>query len=378
MLVTIIVFLFILSVLIMAHELGHFLMARRVGIKVEEFGLGYPPQIWSKKIGETVYSINLLPIGGFVRLLGEEGPAESKRVKERESKNAFWAKSKKARTAVIVSGVLANFLLAVVVFSIVYSVVGIPTKSDQVMVLGVVPGSPADQAGLKEEDVVIKVEGQEVKKVEEFVEIVDENKGKEIAILVERECDRVTPCQEVFHLVPREEPPEGEGALGVIISNIKMFHYPFWQMPFRGIIEGFKEAFGWATLVVGGLGQIIYRLVTTREVADVAAGPVGILQLTSGAAKGGVLMVLQFLGMLSINLTVINILPFPALDGGRLLFVGIEAVTGKRPKATFERWVHTIGMIILLFLLLLVTINDIARVFRTSGLVSQLRSVWPF
>jgi regulator of sigma E protease len=287
--------------------------------------------------------------------------------------SAFWAKSKKARTAVIVAGVLANFLLAVVVFSIVYSIIGIPTKGDQIMVLGTAPNSPAEEAGFKENDVVVRVNGAEIKEVSKFVEIIDQSKGKEIDIQVERDGEEL-----VFSLVPREEPPEGEGALGVVVSNLKMVHYPFWQMPFRGVIEGFKEAFGWATVVITSLGGIIRKLITTGAAPDEVAGPVGILQLTGSVAQSGPLMILQFMGMLSINLTVINILPFPALDGGRLLFVGIEAVTGKRPKASYERWIHAMGMIILLFLILLVTINDVARVFRTSGLISQLRSLLPF
>jgi regulator of sigma E protease len=408
MIITILVFLFVLSILIMAHELGHFLMARKVGIRVEEFGVGYPPRIWSKKRGETIYSINLLPIGGFVRLLGEEGPAEDEEkrqsafAKASADKGTFWAKSKKARMAVIVAGVLANFFLAVAVFAIVYSVIGIPTKSDQITVVGVAPGSPAEQAGFKEEDVIFKVEDQELKEINRFVEIVDQNKGKRISVQVKRQQDN--PCQKqvlgggpvsleeqagkptftcrdgelVFLLTPREKPPEGEGALGVVISNVKMIHYPFWQMPFRGVVEGFKEAFGWVTIVIGSLGSIFYRLVTSGIVPEGVAGPVGILQLTSGVAQSGPLMVLQFLGMLSVNLAVINILPFPALDGGKLLFIGLEAVTGKRPKASYERWIHAMGMIILLLFLLLVTINDVARIFRTTGFLTNLRSLLPF
>lgn len=370
MIITLLVFLIILSILIFAHEFGHFLVAKKVGIRVEEFGFGYPPRVWSKKLGQTIYSLNLLPLGGFVKLLGEEGPEEG----EKKKKGAFWTKSKRVRTAVIVSGVLANFLLAVVAFSIVYSVVGIPTEALEVQVVGIAPGSPAEEAGLKEEDIIVKVEEEKIKEINEFVEIVNQNKGKEIAIQVEREEEE----ELTFLLTPRESPPEGEGALGVAISNIKMIHYPFWQMPFRGAVEGFREAFGWTILVVGGLASMIYRLITIGALPADVAGPVGILQLTSGVAKGGILTVLQFLGVLSVNLAVINIFPFPALDGGRLLFVGFEAITGRRAQATFERWVHTIGMIILLFLILLVTLNDISRALEASQIGAQLRSLWPF
>lgn len=373
MIITLLVFLIILSILIFAHEFGHFLAAKKAGIRVEEFGFGYPPRVWSKKVGQTIYSLNLLPFGGFVKLLGEEGPEEG----EKEKKGAFWTKSKRVRTAVIVSGVLANFLLAVVAFSIVYSAVGIPTETLEVQVVGIAPDSPAEEAGLKEEDIIVKVEEEKIEEIDEFVEIVNQSKGKEITIQVERTHNSQLTTHN-FLLTPRETPPEGEGALGVAISNIKMVHYPAWQMPFRGAVEGFREAFGWTVLVVGGLASMIYRLVTTGALPADVAGPVGILQLTSGVAKSGILTVLQFLGVLSVNLAVINIFPFPALDGGRLLFVGFEAVTGRRAQATFERWVHTVGMIILLFLILLVTLNDISRALEASQIGAQLRSLWPF
>ena len=197
MLLTIVVFLIVLSILILVHELGHFLMAKRVGIKVEEFGFGYPPRLFSKKIGETVYSLNLLPFGGFVRLHGEE-LAE----KVKESKRAFWAKSKKARTVVIIAGVLANFLLAVVVFSVVYSVIGIPTQTDQVIIIGVVPDSPAAEVNLKEEDIILAVDEETLRNLDHFVELIEKKKGKEVSLLVRREEKEMS-----FSLVPRESPP---------------------------------------------------------------------------------------------------------------------------------------------------------------------------
>ncbi|MGB9706783.1 MAG: site-2 protease family protein, partial [Microgenomates group bacterium] len=261
MLLTTLTFFFILSVLVLVHEFGHLLAAKKAGIKVEEFGFGYPPRIWAKKIGETEYSLNAVPFGGFVRLFGD--PAEGKLVTGKAFKQSFLGKSKKARTAVILAGVLANFLLGVVVFSIIYSISGIPQKTDKIKIVGIAPGSPAQKFGLKEGDVILAVDDQKLTELTKFTKLIEEKKGKEIKLLVGREKDN--PCLEkvlggagfscqdgnlLFWLAPRENPPEGEGPLGVVVSDIEIVKYPFWQMPFRGAVEGIKEAFGWGMLVV--------------------------------------------------------------------------------------------------------------------------------
>lgn len=388
MLLTIIVFLFILSVLILVHEFGHFLLAKRAGIRVEEFGLGYPPRILARKIGETIYSINWILFGGFVKLLGEE-LGEIGTVKEKGK--SFWAKSKKVRISVIVSGVLANFILAIVCFSVVYSFIGIPTKTGQVKIVSLVENSPAAQTGLLEGDIILSVNEIEVASMNRFIEIVEENKGQQVAIKVDREEDN--PCLEpvlggmgfscegdklILFVIPREEPPEGEGALGIVISDVEMKKYSLWQMPFYGTIEGFKEAFAWTGLVLGGIGGMIGNLITKGQIPREIAGPVGILQITSGVARSGILTILQFIGVLSVNLAVINILPFPALDGGKLIFIGYELITRKKPKPQIEHWVNFVGMAFLLFLVILVTVNDIARLIETTSIISKLRTILSF
>lgn len=395
---TLLVFLAVLSILVLAHELGHFLAAKKAGIKVEEFGFGYPPRLLSKKIGETVYSLNLLPIGGFVRLYGEE-LKEGEKEKGREGKRAFWAKSKKVRVGVIAAGVVANFLLAVIVFSIVYSVAGIPTQVDQVKIVGIVPGSPAEKAGFKEDDLVLKVDGQAINRLDQFSSLMEEKKGQPVFILVEREegnpcLEKVLgggfpteeeavgfSCQEgklLFFLTPRENPPENEGPLGVIISDVQMVHYPFWQMPFRGGIEGFKEAFGWTTLILDGLKKMVVDLVSQGKVPKDVAGPIGIFQITGNVAQGGFLAILQFIGILSVNLMVVNFLPFPALDGGRILFVIYEVVARRRPKPEVERWVNAVGLALVIMIAVLVAVNDLIRVWQTSEWAARFRSSWPF
>lgn len=367
--VAVVVALVVLSILILIHELGHFLVAKQVGIKVEEFGLGYPPRIWGKKIKRTIYSINFLPFGGFVRLYGEELGQKVK-----DTKNTFWAKSKKARVAVIIAGVLANFLLAVVAFGISYSIIGIPTKTGRVQIVGIAENSPAQEIGLKENDIVFGIDERKFESLEEFTSLIDQRKGSQINLIVKRGEGETLSLM----VVPRQEPPEGEGALGVIVSDMEMVHYPFWQMPFRGAIEGFKEAFAWTLLVLDGLKRMVGNLVTHGAVPKDIAGPIGILQITGTVAGSGSLAILQFMGILSVNLAVLNILPFPALDGGRLMFVLYELITRKRPKPELERWVNSIGMLVIILLLVLVTINDLSRIWQTSDLSVRFQEFWPF
>ncbi|MFZ5366219.1 MAG: M50 family metallopeptidase [Patescibacteria group bacterium] len=391
MFLTIFTFLIILSILVLVHELGHFLVAKKTGISVEEFGFGLPPRVFGVKRGKTIYSINWLPIGGFVKLYGED---EQPRKPWACEAGAFFAKPKKIRMAVIVSGVLMNFLLAVFAFSIIYAKLGIPTKTDRVKIVGIAPGSPAEKAGLKEGDIAVWAGGEEIKNTESFIKITQKYAGKMMALEISREKDN--PCKEkvlgawpgleisckgknlVFSIIPREKPPEGEGPLGVAISQVEMKFYPLWEMIPRGTVEGFKEAFAWTGMIVGALGAMLWQLIRFGTVPKDVAGPVGIFQITGQVSRTGILSVLQFLGILSVNLAVINILPLPALDGGRLLFILVEAVTGKRSHLKFERWVHTVGMALLLFLILLITINDIARILQQSGFVTHLKSLLPF
>ena len=346
--------------------------AKKAGIKVEEFGFGYPPRIWAKKIGETEYSINAVPFGGFVRLYGD--PAEGEVKKTRDFKRSFLGKSKKARSAVILAGVVANFLLGIFVFSIVYSFTGIPQKTGNIKIVGIAPGSPAEKGGLKEGDIVLAVDDKKITNLAEFTKLVSEKKGKEVKILIKREKEN--PCQEkvlggggfscqdgnlLFWLIPRENPPEGEGSLGVVVSDMEIVKYPFWQMPFLGAVEGVKEAFAWGWMIVVSLKKMVVDLVFRGLVPKDVAGPVGIFQATGVVAKTGILNILQFLGILSVNLAVLNVLPLPALDGGRLVFVVYEIIFRRRPKPSLERWINTIGMAILIILLILVTINDVKR-----------------
>jgi len=354
---SLILFIIALSLLIIAHETGHFLAAKRKGILVEEFGLGYPPRIWGKKIGETLYSLNWLPVGGFVRILGEVG---EEKVPRKWRKRSLSCQSLWTRTMVALGGVTMNLLVAILIFALVYSFLGIPRRTERVRVVAVAPESPAAQAGLKEGDWLkgIFQEGElvEIKKMESLIQAAEKKAGETLEILVVRgqEERRVV-------LVPRLHPPEDEGPLGVIISQTETFKPPWWQRPFLGVREGFAEAYFWGKTIVRGVGEMVSDLFRGQLPANIA-GPVGIYQATSEIQKqAGIWAVIHFFGILSVNLAIVNLLPFPALDGSRLLFLAWEAITRKRPNPKTEQLVYQVGMAILLFLLLVVTVGDIKR-----------------
>lgn len=366
MVASVLIFLIVLSVLVLVHELGHFIMARRAGIWVEEFGFGLPPRILGKKIGETIYSINLFPFGGFVRLHGETSDTEVK-----NPQRAFLNKDRRTRVTVILAGVVMNFILAITAFSLFYSFSGIPKKTDKIKVIGVTAGSPAQIAGILVGDTVRKVEGEEISSSEKFIEIIEKRKGQKTKIELEKVEDGKVVVQT---LVPRENPPVNEGPLGVVITSMEIYYPPIWQRPFVGIYFGFQEAVFWGKTVIVGLMMMIAELFTGKVPKDVA-GPIGIFAITSEVAKTGILSLINFVGILSVNLAILNIIPFPALDGGRLLFIAIEKFFGRRVMPKIEAVVHTIGMVILLFLIMAITARDIQRLIAAGSISGFLESV---
>lgn len=364
---SIFVFILVLSILVLVHEFGHYIVAKKSGIWVEEFGFGIPPRIYGKKIGETIWSINLLPFGGFVRLHGEntqDGITDPER--------AFLNKSKLKRTAVVTAGVVMNFILAIVAFAIVYSFSGIPRDTNRVKILDIADNSPAQESQLKVGDIVDKVDSKPVNSTGEFVDIVDTRKGDKVALTVSREMDGKT-TQEIINITPRKDHPKDEGPLGVVISSTEIYYPPIWQRPFLGVYYGFKEAVFWGKTIIVGLGTIFSQAFSGQVPTEVA-GPVGIYAITSEAAKVGALSLINFIGILSVNLAILNIVPFPALDGGRLLFVAIEGIFGRRVLPKVEATIHTIGMIILLILLFAITASDIRRLISAGSISKFLDS----
>lgn len=361
MFVTAIVFFIVLSILVLIHELGHFIVARMVGVDVEEFGLGLPPRIWGKKIGGTLYSVNWLPIGGFVKLAGEDAEDRAKEKEKKSVRKYFWARSKKERAAILVAGVTMNFLLAVLITTFLLTQ-GVNESSGRVHIERVVDGSPAQAAGLAVGDVVREVSlvssgeaPKTITKPQELTEFTRTNAGAPMTLAI----TRGETTQELT-VTPRKDPPEGQGPLGVAISDLELKTYPLSQAPVMAI--GINLSRAWEML--RSIGVALWRLVTLQPLSADIAGPVGIAQVTGEAVRYGFLALLEFVSILSLNLAVLNILPIPALDGGRLAFVFLEKFMGRRVRPAFERSAHQVGMIILFGLILLVTINDILRLVR--------------
>lgn len=379
MFLTILVFLIILSILVMVHEVGHYVAAKKFGIYVEEFGFGLPPRAWGKRIGETIYSINWLPIGGFVKLYGEDQQGEAKPASAKASsasnaaargkeKRAFYNRPIWQRAIVLTAGVTMNFVLAVFIISYLFTQ-GVMVPTPRVHVEKTLAGSPAETAGLQPGDIIkritntraIQQEGTvpfsvDVKKGDDLITTTKNHLGEDILLIIDRNGRE----QEIV-ITPRKEYPPDEGPMGVVISNFEEKKYPFWQAPILGTAETLNMSW---QLTKGILGTL-WKLVSFQPIGRDVAGPVGIAQMTGQAIKFGNTAVLELMGLLSLNLAIVNILPFPALDGGRLLFVLIEGITGRRVKAHWERYAHQIGMIILLFLILLVTVNDLLRIFTS-------------
>jgi len=257
-----------------------------------------------------------------------------------------------------------NFLLGVFAFGIVYTYLGIPTKTDKVFVVEVGVDTPAEVAGIKVESEIKKItfEKKEVPfiGVDGFIKQVEPLKGKEIELTLADKKGQETTVK----IVPRLSPPEGQGALGVALSNIEMKMYPIWQRPFRGMVVGVTEAWAWGKEIATNLGTLLWGIITGKGVPKDVAGPIGIYQVSKQVYKIGWVAVLQFMAILSVNLAILNIMPFPALDGGRLFFLGVEMIIGKKLKNKVEGYVHTTGMVFLLGLMVLITVRDVIKLIR--------------
>lgn len=361
MLTTALVFFLILSILVLIHEFGHFAVARWIGVHVEEFGLGLPPRVFGKKIGGTIYSLNWLPIGGFVKLAGEDEEERSLKrshpAKQGETlKRYFWARTKKERAAILVAGVTMNFLLAVGLTGYLLSQ-GVLEPSGRVRIEKIQPGSPAETIGLLEGDSITFIEQKQVTIPRDLIDTTRAHLGENVTLTIVRDGNETH-----MTVIPRANPPAGQGPLGVVITDLELRTYSWQEIPGKAIRINIFRAKDMFTGITGTL----WRLATLKPPAADVAGPIGIARYTGEAVKFGWKAVIEFMSILSLNLAVLNILPIPALDGGRLAFVFLEKLIGRKLRPAFERSAHQMGMIILLGLILLVSINDILRL--TKGL----------
>lgn len=455
-LITVLIFAVILFILVVIHEWGHYIAAKKSGVIVEEFGFGLPPRVWGKKFGpepksgqedtRTLWSINLLPLGGFVRPRGEDSTAYDP-TDRRNMQNAPLLN----RMAIVLAGPFMNFVLGIALFAIVYSITGIPetkgvfvaglhpqmtetlqgvvagdkiqklgdqeirsvaqmemvlrSKKGETVLLEVVKengeifttsflndesplsgvfvervseNSPASDNGVITGDVIIEADGAEIKSVSDLRSVVGQKPDQEVLITILK----TNGVEQTVSMTARANPPEGQGALGVVLYEhvgrlgvlpsqvVNLQKYEWYVMPFAGIQQGFKDTYDLSRQIVPALADIGKGLFVEREIPEGVGGPVQIagvvsqlcvLRDTSSNQILGIepISCLQIAALLSINLAVFNLLPIPALDGGRFAFYLVEAVTRRRVSPAIEQWAHTIGFALLLLLMVIVTYNDI-------------------
>lgn len=375
MLLTIVVFIITLLILVISHEFGHFLAARKFGVKVLEFGFGLPPRVFGKKWGETLVSLNWLPIGGFVKLLGEDETDK----KVLADKRSFAVQPVLSRILIVAAGVTINLALAVILFYIVLSFQGFKEKvpllvpyqfagvnqTDEaaVFVGRVAAGSPAAASGLKEGDEIIFFNSTPIDTVSQFIDLTKGQAGKRVVLILADENDR----QRTVDIVPRVKPPAGQGPLGVELMELKIANLDYATLDQKAT-SGFSRSYNFTVYSFKILGHLIARAWESRNfqpVSQSVSGPVGLTRITSTVlqSESPVLPYLNFLALLSLNLAIINILPVPALDGGRIFFLLIEVVFKRKVRAEVERLIHTVGMALLIALIVLITLSDIKKFF---------------
>lgn len=359
---TIIIFIFILGLLIFVHELGHFIMAKRSGMKVEEFGFGFPPRLFGIKKGETVYSLNWIPLGGFVKILGEESGSP-----EAQDPHSFASKGFGKRFSVLISGVAMNFLLAGVLFFIGFWLVGTPIEvsSDeelpagvslserQLTIVAVQPETPAEAVGFKPGDAILSVDGQKFDEIQTLIAYNKDKAGQEVLYELKRGDSVFTAA-----VVPRAEYPEGSGPVGFAPAIVAIGKYPLLQ----SLSASVSALFSRTGAILSAFGLVFRQLFADGKLIEGLAGPVGIAVLTRDFVELGLPYLVQFTAVLSINLTIINGLPFPALDGGRVLFLLIEKIRGVK-SLKWEQIANAIGFTLLILLLIIVTFRDVSRLF---------------
>ncbi len=347
------IIIFGISLLVLIHELGHFLAAKQAGLLVEEFGFGFPPRMFSIQKGGTRYSFNWLPFGGFVKIYGEKremveferpdalGDRGSDLASERRS--SFAHQSIWRRFVIIGAGISINFIFGWLLLSAIF-MIGSPAK---VLITAVESGGPAEAAGIAAGDELVGFTSTEA-----FIQQIDQQRGK--IALVDISRDGVQETKQVF-----ARPDNSKGALGVIISDVGFTKQPF----FRALHTGLEAALFGMAQIFQAMGELFKDLFTRGQVSENVIGPVGIFGVASQLGSVGLLYLLQLIAMISLNLAVLNFIPFPALDGGKILFLIIEKIKGSPVHYRKEVWANVISFGFLVILMLVITGRDIVRLF---------------
>lgn len=367
MIFNILLIIFSIVALIVIHEFGHFIVAKKLGVRVDEFGIGYPPRLLGKKIGETIYSINLIPFGGFVKIFGEEGEHSENQKDKNFNYRPYWQKS-----AIIVAGVLAFWIISWPLFSAALYLGSPVSVSDnekienaQVRILDISKDSPAELVGLKTGDVIKKVvyldekteaeKEVEVIKISQFIDIVNKQKTKSIKLVIENDEGEL-----IKEIIPREDPPKGEGAIGISLVRVFDKKYSFKE----SITQGFKRVFHSTEAVIysfGLLAKSSFDKDLREEMNIQVVGPIGVGVMLNQSLNWGIGFYLNLIGFIAIYLAIFNILPIPATDGGRLLFLTIEKIRGKSFNKEKENLINTFFFILLIVIMIIITANDIQR-----------------
>lgn len=345
---TVIASIIVFGLIIFVHEFGHYLAAKLAGVRVEEFALGMGPKVISRKRGDTVYSLRALPLGGFCRMAGETGNEEYAPSSAYDA-GRFDQKPVLSRMAVVIAGPLMNFLLAILLFALIFGLLGIP--SDYTTTIGEVrPESPAAHAGIQAGDRILQINGTELGSWSEMVKIIHSSPGVTLNIRVDHGGQLRDHA-----ITPEVDPESGIGLIGITPRD------PVWKRIglWAGLREGLSRTWQITVMTVAGLVELIRGKVSAEGVS----GPIGIIQLIDESARFGFIYVANLTALISINLGLLNLLPIPALDGSRLLFMLVEAVRGKPVNPAKENFVHLIGFMLLMGLMILITYKDLARIF---------------
>lgn len=362
---SILIFLLVLFILVLVHEWGHFIVAKKTGMRVDEFGIGFPPKLWGVKKGETEYTLNSLPIGGFVRIWGENYD-DLKEDSTLDNSRAFSARPKWAQALVLVAGVTMNILFAWLLFSITFMTgvqttveESVATAEAEMYVIGILPDSPAEVLELGSVIKSVSANNETIlnPKPSQFteaitaasdspVEVVYEYRGEEKTVSIQPESGLIDDGSDKY-------------AIGVSLSMVETTQESF----FTAITHGFFTTIEGLKAITIGLFSLIAEAIVGDADFSQVSGPVGIVGMVGDAASFGLVPLLTFTAIISLNLAVINLLPFPALDGGRLVFVAIEAVTRKRIPAVWAGRVNLVGFGLLMILMIAVTYNDIVKLF---------------
>ncbi len=338
---SIITTLIIIAILILAHEWGHFIVARKIGIPVHEFSLGFGYKVWSTVRNGVQYSLRLVPLGGFVRMAGEE-------MEDLEAENGFMKRSPLEKILVSFAGPFMNFVLALIIFITVYGIIGIPINTNEPVVGKVISDKPAQAAGIKEGDRILSINGQTINSWDEVEDLTGQNDS--LSIVIDRQGEAVN-----ISVTPAKIDMAGTVGIGVMNS----YTYKRWGI-LQSIAMGSEQTYRMTVEILHYLGTV---LTGGASMSDVA-GPVGITRIVGEFASVGFVFLLLFAGFLSINLGIMNLLPIPALDGSKIVFAVVEAVRRKPLEPEKEGFIHWIGFIFLMILMVVITYNDIVRYFK--------------